>query len=61
MKKQEIEYWRELVVNSAKEWCLENEVLEKFNQLIEIYPPDEAAFCACYEWDIELQVPQSDH
>lgn len=54
MEKQRIEYWRQLAVTSAKKWSLENEVLKEYNKLIKLYPPPEAAFHACYEWDIEL-------
>lgn len=54
---QIIEYWRQQAVNSAKK-CLKNQVLDEFNKLSEIYPPDVAAFRACYKLDIELQVVQ---
>lgn len=46
--------WRQQVIQSAKPYHLQDEVLAIYDAL-EHLEPDVAAFQACYEWDIPLK------
>ncbi len=52
------ETWREAVIRHARPYGLDTECLEIFDeQVASGRPEDEAAFAACYEWDVCLLHP----
>ena len=46
------ETWKEAALRLAKKYGLEVEVEATYDHNIKSNPDYDAAFCACYEWDI---------
>jgi len=53
LKRWEKESWKDCAIRYAKHYGLEEEVIEEYNKAINLgCAEDEAAYCACEEWDI---------
>jgi len=51
--RKENESWRECLIRYAEPWGLEDECLEIFDEeLAKGQPEPDAAWAACYEWDV---------
>lgn len=55
------ESWRDCAIRLARPHGVEEEVIEAFEDYINRGdPPEKAALCACYEWDVLLD-PEAPH
>lgn len=53
IRRRDGETWRECAARIGRHWHLEAEVLEEFDAFIAAGDDEaEAAWCACYEWDV---------
>ena len=47
-------FWRKQIIKNAEPFHLQDDVTETYDKLVQTLEPEQAAFQACYEWDILL-------
>lgn len=52
LKREENESWRDCAIRQASKYGMADEVAQSFDSLLEFEDEENAAFDACYEWDV---------